>query len=477
MTGLLMTGSSRPPERRHNPQKKYASAKRASPTPARTTTSMPWKSMEDPKPRGRSGLIARAVDTALLPVHAAASKPAQRAYLGTFLFAATSILLFCVSSVAYTLFYYNYVPQNSVERVVHLQFGCVCLRGVSWAEVLVDTDANTDTVECRDGHPHGTAHLSTSLTSLQPYDITLSLHLPRTPSNLAAGNFMLDLSLLGPSTTGTPSSILPSSLSSTTNTTTTIARSRRPAILTYTSAVVETANTLSGLPWYILGWKSESEVLSVSMFEGVEFAKGWANVPQSVRVVVEADEKMQFYEVGVRIIAKLGGLRWVLYHHRVLSFLFFTTAFWSSSMISMALAWFAISTYLGSPTTVKTEPETNGTIFKRERSDSDAFDPTSMEDLSDTSRTFPTLGRQIPLHFTGRKDVKKEEEIKREEDEVLRSTAVQPLAAEADDEDDDMSQETSGFRDSGIGTGLDDERLASVQRRRRALMNGKDSGA
>lgn len=40
VTGLLMTGSSRPPERRHNPKKKYASAKRASPTPARTTTSM-----------------------------------------------------------------------------------------------------------------------------------------------------------------------------------------------------------------------------------------------------------------------------------------------------------------------------------------------------------------------------------------------------------------------------------------------------
>ncbi|KAL9070384.1 MAG: hypothetical protein Q9161_004943 [Pseudevernia consocians] len=408
--------------------------------------------MEDPKPRGRSGLIARALETAFLPIHAAVSKPAQRAYLGTFLFAATSILLCCVSSVAYTLFYYNYVPQNSVERVVHLQFG--------------------------NGHPHGLAHLSTSLTSLQPYDVSLTLHLPRTPSNLAVGNFMLDLSFLGPpSATGPASSILPSSLSSITNATATIARSRRPAILTYTSAVVETANTLSGLPWYIMGWKSESEVLAVSMFEGVEFAKGWANVPQSVRVVVEADEKMQFYEVGVRIIAKLGGLRWLLYHHRVLSFLFFTTAFWSSSMISMAVAWFAISTYLGSSIAVKTESETNGSIFKRERSDSDAFDPTSMEDLSDTSRTFPTLGRQIPLHFTGRKDIKKEEEIKREEDEILRSAGVEPLSAEADDEDDDMSQETSGFRDSGIGTGLDDERLASVRRRREALMNGRDSRA
>ena len=146
-------------------------------------------------------------------------------------------------------------------------------------------------------------------------------------------------------------------------------------------------------------------------------------------------------------------------------------------MVSMALAWFAVSTYLGSSTVGKTESESSGTAVKRERSDSDAFDPTSMEDLSDTSRTFPTLGRQIPLHFSGRKDVKKEEEIKREEDEVLRSTQVQPLAAEADDEEDDVSVETSGFRDSGIGTGLDDERLASVQRRRKALMNEVDRGA
>lgn len=226
------------------------------------------------------------------------------------------------------------------------------------------------------------------------------------------------------------------------------------------------------------------------MFEGVEFPKGWAHIPQSVRVVVEADEKMQVYEVAVLIIAKLGGLRWILYHHRILSFLFFTTAFWSSSMLSMAVAWFVTSTYLGpGPSSMKTgsnvktgsivksESDPHDTAMKRERSDSEAFDPTSMEDLSDTSRTFPTLGRQMPLHFAGRKDVKKEEEIKREEDEVMRSTGVQPLAAEADDEEDDISQETTGFRDSGIGTGLDDERLASVQRRRKALMKERDGGA
>ena len=143
-------------------------------------------------------------------------------------------------------------------------------------------------------------------------------------------------------------------------------------------------------------------------------------------------------------------------------------------MISMTFAWFAISTYLGPPN-VKKE-KTNSTVIKRE---SDAFDPTSMDDLSDTSRTFPTLGRQAPLHFTGRrKDIKKEEEM---EDEVLKSTELQPLAEaddeEDDDDDDEISQETSGFRDSGIGTGLDDERLAGVQRRRKALMNKRDDGA
>ena len=88
-----------------------------------------------------------------------------------------------------------------------------------------------------------------------------------------------------------------------------IARSRRPAILTYVSPMVDLASTLSGLLWYILGWKKESEALEVSMFEGVEFGKGRRNIPQGVRVIIEADEKMQFYDLRVKIVAKLQGLR------------------------------------------------------------------------------------------------------------------------------------------------------------------------
>ena len=62
-------------------------------------------------------------DTALLPIHAVTSKQAQKAYLGTALFALTSLYLLCVSTIAYLLFYYNYVPQVGLERVIHLQFG------------------------------------------------------------------------------------------------------------------------------------------------------------------------------------------------------------------------------------------------------------------------------------------------------------------------------------------------------------------
>ena len=76
-------------------------------------------------PRRSQTLIERYKETALLPLNAAISKPAQKAYLGTSLFIATSFILFGIASLAYALFYYNYVPQNNVERVIHLQFGYV----------------------------------------------------------------------------------------------------------------------------------------------------------------------------------------------------------------------------------------------------------------------------------------------------------------------------------------------------------------
>ena len=295
---------------------------------------------------------------------------------------------------------------------------------------------------------------------------------------------MIDLSFHAPATRAATGAI-PAPFGTLNTSSQIVARSRRPAILTYTSSVVDTASTLAGLPWYVLGWKRESEALEIVMFEGVEFARGTANVPDSLTIAIEADEKMQFYEAGIRIVARFGGLRWILYHHRVLSFLIFTTTFWSSSMLSMLLVWFALSIYQSStsaPPYSKTESELNGNAVKSEPSESEALDPTSLEDLSDTSRTFPTLGRQLPLHFAGRKKAGEEAKIKKEEDEDIVPMTNPSLGIneaddeeEEDDDDDEDGRHASEWRDSGIGTSREVERREEVRRRRKMLFGGEPS--
>ena len=149
-------------------------------------------------------------------------------------------------------------------------------------------------------HPLGVVALGADLVSRQAYDITVNLNLPRTPSNIAAGNFMLDLSLLSvasnnPLNTNAVSEVL--------------AHSLRPAILTYASPIVDTASKVSQLPWYLLGWRKEAERLEVSMMEGVEFARGWRNVPRGLRLEIQSTQPLQIYDATVKFVAKLSGLR------------------------------------------------------------------------------------------------------------------------------------------------------------------------
>lgn len=153
-----------------------------------------------------------------------------------------------------------------------------------------------------DEHPWGVTSLGSDLASLQQYDVSVTLKLPRTPANHATGNFMLDLTLHSPPQT---------SVMGTNTSTTLIAHSRRPAILTYTSPLVGTAHTLSRMPLYLIGWKREAETLEVPMFEDLEFARGWRNVPASLALEIQSREQMQVYRVEVNFRAKFRGLRLV----------------------------------------------------------------------------------------------------------------------------------------------------------------------
>ena len=126
---------------------------------------------------------------------------------------------------------------------------------------------------------------------------------------------MIDLALLSPTEPITNVvDFLPSFANPLNGSSSVLARSRRPASLTYASPILDLAHKLSALPWYVIGWKKDNELIEVSMLEGAEFARGWKNIPNEVYVRIEADKKMQFYQVMVKIKARFQGLRYVLKH-------------------------------------------------------------------------------------------------------------------------------------------------------------------
>lgn len=327
----------------------------------------------------------------------------------------------------------------------------------------------------RDGpHPYGVAKLDSSLVSQQPYDISLSLHLPRSPSNLAQGNFMLTLSLLRSSyippspaenQRARSQRVVPPYVkngpSSSLSTADTILTSRRPAILTYTSRLVSLSERLFTLPLYILRLRRESEQLSIPMLESESFERGKSNVPEYVMLEFEAGQEVQVYDVRIHFKARFGGLRWMMYNHRITAFVLFTCAFWFAELLFTIIGWTAMHSIFnrGSGEDIKREQikseeddeQKTKTAIKEEP---DTDDP----DLSDTPRTFPTYGRQAPLRY--------EPKIKDEDSEeyIMDETAIQPLAAEADDEDDEVG--TARGHDSGIGTSFSEGGDRGLARRR-----------
>lgn len=109
--------------------------------------------------------------------------------------------------------------------------------------------------------------------------------------------------------------MLPNSSSSLTP----ILQSRRPAILTYSSPLVDLARRLLRLPLYVLGVRREAEKLEVSMGERIEFARGACNLPQALRLEIQSDAKLQVYSAQVEFRARFTGLRYVIFIYIPLS--------------------------------------------------------------------------------------------------------------------------------------------------------------
>lgn len=340
--------------------------------------------------------------------------------------------------------------------------------------------------------PFGIANVH-GLVDRQKYDVVVEMEVPRSETNLKAGNWMVGLEMRSPVTvgggvlsmlgwegewsvedhsqSGAPGASPEEPLESKTPSgqAAVLARSRRPALLTYRSRIVEIAYRLLRLPLYLIGWRTESEHIEVSMMESVIFEQGYRNIPTSLRLDLRSRQPLEVYRVKVRISARLEGLRWLMYRYWLSSAAAGILLFWSVEMGVLLFTW-AIFTFLfsgssssaQSPDTKKQIKSENGeTTSKLEPGDTDPGTP-----FSDTSRTFPTLPSQQPLSYTSPKE---ERETPSLDDIPTREEA------EADDEDDDFileqplprGVEREGvFTDSGIGTSLESSVERGLARRR-----------
>ncbi|OIW25017.1 hypothetical protein CONLIGDRAFT_78232 [Coniochaeta ligniaria NRRL 30616] len=379
----------------------------------------------------------------------ATSKTAQRTLLNTVLLTSASAILYAFAALAYIIFYNAYLPDQVTTLPIHLQYGY-------------------------GPNPYGVSPLP-SIKDYQAYDISVSLTLPRSPTNIDRGNFMIALHLLDRPGTAisppapdlqhpadtTPASLFPPPDPRTHLSTRRILHtSHRPALIPYTDPIVSLAYRLLFLPGHILfpsSSRASTTSLTIPLAESLSFPvpKGPKSVPSSLFLELQSGQSLRVSAASVTITAQLSGLRWLMHTYRVSSFIAGTTAFWGCEVAFMAAAWLALSTIFSGPAESDRTP-------KLEAGEKERKKIAGEYDMSDTERTFPTTSRAPPLKY----------ESVKEEDVSAVSMAELPVAAggEADDEDDDGGE---GWRDSGIGTSYSDAGAAVGGVRRRASGKGR----
>ncbi|KAI0860883.1 putative adipose-regulatory protein-domain-containing protein [Xylaria cubensis] len=290
------------------------------------------------------------MDYVKAPYRVATSPTAKRTYIRTVLFVSASVVLLGIAALAYPVFYYNYVPKKLITVPIHLQYNA----GLN---------------------PYGILTLSPDLMQEQAYDVTVDLTLPRSPTNLERGNFMVALYALK----SAPINPALLSLSSSSNpgpgpgpgdpyqhvVTTAdnvVFASRRPVLIPYADPLVTTASRVLFLLYHLM-WPhaAETMTLTVPMGELVEFPPR-GKLPLSLLVDVQTGTggqtpPLQVYSSQVTLVARLSGMRWFMYNHRILAFAVCTTAFWIAEMVAMGVAWGMLRLWFpsGQEKEVKTE--------------------------------------------------------------------------------------------------------------------------
>ncbi|CCC09841.1 hypothetical protein SMACR_03397 [Sordaria macrospora] len=420
------------------------------------------------------------------------SKTTQKTVLYSILGTTASAIFYGVAIVVYLFCYHRYLPDQVTNVPLHLQYGY-------------------------GPNPYGISPLTSyNLKPSQPYDISVTLNLPRSPTNIYRenGNFMVALHLLNGSPeiqrviqppvpplnidnplTGKPGG--PDILTSSFVTPIPLAvpdpishlthnkilfSSTRTAVIPYIDPLVAQAKRVMFLGYHVLFPEHAEQVsLQVPLAEKVQFPRrGGKNAaglglvgdgtPTSLLVEVQAGQKLQVYEASVTITAKLNGLRWFMYHHRVVSFLVGTGLFWAAEVVLMVVGWgvggYLLSRVLEGSSSAKdgdydAAGDKKGTtkgkrkvarIQEGSTGTGDGYDPEHETDeestMSDTERTFPSRSGAPPLKYEPGtiKSEEEKEKIKEEEDEEDDDLYDLPVHLPS------VKEAGHEFRDSGIGT-------------------------
>lgn len=209
------------------------------------------------------------------------------------LFAALMIffLLVCGAILLYVLFYLMYMPAVTNVKPAFMQYNKIC-----------DGDSRTCEVGSKMSsyHTFPKAHLQLAKNQLmmlgQPYVITVKLELPESPHNQELGMFMICVDMKDRE----------NSLK---------ANSCRSSMLRYRSPWLQKLKTFFLMPFFLMGWDEEKQVLDIEMF--TNYVDTLSPVTD---IYVEIQSKIvEFYSVTLQISAHFSGLRYLMFNFPFIS--------------------------------------------------------------------------------------------------------------------------------------------------------------
>ncbi|XP_035667524.1 seipin-like isoform X2 [Branchiostoma floridae] len=314
------------------------------------------------------------------------------------------LLVFWISVFLYGSFYYAYMPTVSHVRPVYLQFSTDC-DSVNSQQARLCAFPSANVSFTRDPRRDPREKL---LAMGQVYEISLDLEMPESPVNQNQGMFLIELTFY--TVNGEISY-----------------KTARPTMLRYKSPLLQVLHTLVYSPLLVFGAAEQKQVLSVVLAE--EFQEPAHKA--TVGVVVEIQTRnIEVYSAVLRVNAYFKGIRYLMFYWPVLSAVIGVGTVFSFLLVLVLLSWYR---FFWAPeeefvVTVNME-QTPISMEERRRNARKALNrerlalghhvtvQASIQGMSTTTQTTPTLARIDPLPFEDEEDAEMKDILGDTEDE------------------------------------------------------------